>query len=420
MTGDDFIRLRHQEGLSQHEFADVLGISRRTIGNLERSDHIPPKYTARLRYLGIAVEDYPPTRNIRLPHSQTPRAFIAHPFDDENEEEDDDDEEEESDDDAEEDDDDDEEEESDDFFDDHPPDDSDHITTHSIGDFKEPAHLPFEFQTVPGNLFRVLRQKLEITVSRLVRLSGLTMSDIENAESSTALVPQTLFEALVTASDLPILTEPDTFLAYLSEALTKRLAAEEVKSQAFSPLPEIASTTSGKDAALIEATHFKWAYDKVSQELSELKTEYREVSRTAAERLEKINTLQRDLDRLTVHTELADEFSQEYAHDVATLRDEMDAQSLAASNRWNDAKATALEALPSVLPALAQIAQTLLAKPQQPVYATHAPQLHALPHELSISSHHHSPTPDEIYANVNGHPPTATPIPQKQPSQPTP
>lgn len=414
MTGDDFIRLRHQEGLSQHEFADVLGISRRTIGNLERSDHIPPKYTARLRYLGIAVEDYPPTRNIRLPHSQTPRAFIAHPFDDDAEEDDDDDEEEEeSDDDAEEDDD-----ESDDFFDDHLPDDSDRINAHSIGDFKEPANLPFEFQTVPGNLFRVLRQKLEITVSRLVRLSGLTMSDIENAESSTALVPQTLFEALVTASDLPILTEPDTFLAYLSEALTKRLAAEEVKSQAFSPLPEIASTTSGKDAALIEATHFKWAYDKVSQELSELKTEYREVSRTAAERLEKINTLQRDLDRLTVHTELADEFSQEYAHDVATLRDEMGAQSLAVSNRWNDAKATALEALPSVLPALAQIAQTLLAKPQQPVYATHAPQPPALP--SSIPSHHHSPTSDEIYATVNGHPPTTTPIPQKQSSQPTP
>ena len=378
MTGDDFTRLRHQEGFSQHDFADLLGISRRTISNLERSDHIPPKYANRLRHLGIAVEDHSPAKNHRPPHSQSPRAYVSQSFDDDVNDEDED------------------------FFDDDLP---------TIPDRISPATAetlpPFEFQTVPGNLFRAIRQKLEITLSRLVRLSGLTTSDIENAESTTTLVPPTLFESLVTASDLPTLAEPDTFVAYLSEALAKRLVEEEIKPRSFSPLPDVAGTTGGKDAAVVESTHFKWAYDRVSQELSELKTEYREVSRTAAERLEKINTLQRDLDRLTVQTELADEFSQEYAQDVALLRDQMSTESLAVSNRWNDAKATALEALPAVLPALAQIAQTFFAKPQ-PVYAAHAPHLPALPTPPPTLSNE-SCDLNETYATVNGHPPTAIP-----------
>lgn len=367
MTGQTLALVRHEQGFSQQDFADVLGISRRTVASLERSDHIPPKYLARLRSLGIHASDKPPTHPPNAtyrPQIAPPRAYIPDdtdtdevaPYDDEDV--------------------DDEFEENstiNDVLSDelHAPDDykpfhADHLPTphrtKTVPNHHAPPPPVFELQTVPGNIFRIMRQKMEITVARLVKLSGLVLSDIETAESSTALVPQTLFESLLTAAELPTLAEPDTFLAYLADAVAKRLDAGDPKPVAIMPtVPSLAHTHgSTKDAAAIEATHYKWAYEKTVQELAEMKSDYRETSKIAAERLEKIHALQREVDRLTVQNELSTEFSEEYLRESSTLQDDYAALTAASVNRWNEAKTSALEAVPRMLPAVMGLAQMFM------------------------------------------------------------
>jgi transcriptional regulator with XRE-family HTH domain len=60
-TGADVQRARKRLGLSQDELASLAGVTRRTIGRLEHSEHDNPHSLGRvLRVLGLVDDDEPP------------------------------------------------------------------------------------------------------------------------------------------------------------------------------------------------------------------------------------------------------------------------------------------------------------------------------------------------------------------------
>lgn len=401
MNGLTIQELRYAHGFSQQEFAELLGISRRTLSALEQSpEKLPLKYLARLRHLGIPPDDDEPSntphfgRASPLPLSSSsppaashashysplvpvPDSFDTSIFNDTStapilalqDEEDCHDEEIDND-----------ENEDDDA--------AEQVPAH----FALPPE-PLALESIPGNLFRILRQHLEITNARLVRFSGMKISDIEHAETGTALVSPTLFEAFVTAAETPALSTPDVLLAYLADALYKRTNESEKASPIPTPVIPALSAGSGKDATAIEAVHYKWAYDRVATELNDLKTEHRDVSRIAAERLAQVNELQRELDRLHVQQTLSDELGMQYADDLHDHKTRLNADFQLQQDRFIAAKTTALELLPTMLPILGTLAQNFRPKSADSHNFSH----HSPPNHYA---HHATPALHDPSANT--------------------
>lgn len=380
MNGQNLVSMRYAHNLSQTEFADLLNISRRTLGKIEQSaERIPPKYLARLKHLGFATDDNPPERAPTQAFHQPPPFYAPPPPDFPHSTDDDED---------------------------IPLSDNDDDDNSTLKYALKPLAEPFTLDSIPGNLFRAVRQKLEVTISKLVKLSGQKLSDVENAESTTALVSATLFEALVTASDIPTLHEPDTFLAYLADAVQQRNNEPETKPQSVIPA---FSAGNGKDATAIEAVHYKWAYDRVSTELNDLKAEHRDVSRLAAERLAKVHELQRELDRLHVQQTLGDELEMQYAEDIDDHKARINADFQSQQDRFLAAKTTALEMLPAMMPIFGALAQNFRPKGAE----IHNSSQNFLPsqHPQTSASHLYDPVSCET-----GH---CTPPPaQQRPPQP--
>ncbi|TAE23102.1 MAG: XRE family transcriptional regulator [Candidatus Kapaibacterium sp.] len=394
MNGSRLQLLRHAHGFSQREFAELLGISRRTLSTLEQSpEHLPIKYFARLQRLGIPLDKddppnvlpsaraspafSPPSSSFDSPLVPPPNGFdISTLYDLDTalllaENDGNADEEHEK-----------------------------RENANSNADIVSPVRssprpvlppAPLVLHTVPGNLFRLLRQHLEITNARLVRLSGLKISDIEHAESGTTLVPPTLLEALVAAAEVPALTEPDACLAYLADALHKRTNEAE-KASLAPPMPVLPSSN-GKDAATIEAVHYRWAYDRVAAELNDLKAEHRDLSRLAAERLAKLHELERELDRFHVQQTLSDELGMQYADDLHEHKSRLNEEVKHQQDRFIAAKTNALEMLPAVMPLLSTLAQNMLSKQPASEASAHNFSPHFPPTNSQYYAHHHNSTP---------------------------